>query len=395
MQAPTQENIRVAQYLGFATMGGAEVYAALLANMHAETGQDSHVIVRAAPGPISSRFSDKVSVRYLHWTRASIRRRPFAFFGSLVKGFRLLNNAISRDGIQVLHTHLPDENLWGLVMSLTRKCRVVITIHNNKFFNDADGTRLGRVVVRAAYRMMLRHCAAVVACSDEVKQSYVENLNISPMDAKKIHVVNNGVPLPDPIQEEAKAAIRHQYRIGLDEIWVVAAGRLTEAKDFSTLLKAIGLLRERGLPLRVTIGGEGELRDHLEREVRDLGIEDQVDLPGNLNDLQGIMQAADMLAMPSLWEGLPLTLLEAMACELPIVGTRIKGLEDVVKQGEQGLLVPVRDPHALANALEQMAEDPETRRAMGVSARIVVEDRFSFQRVYDQLSEIYQQATSS
>ena len=83
-------------------------------------------------------------------------------------------------------------------MSLLKQCRVVITIHNNKFFYDADGTRFGLAIVKIAYKMMVNHCAAVVTCSDEVKNSFVSDLRISPANARRIHVVNNGVPVPPP-----------------------------------------------------------------------------------------------------------------------------------------------------------------------------------------------------
>ena len=95
--------VSVGQYLGFSNMGGAEVYAALIANMHAERGHPSHVIVRTEPGPITPRFANDVNVSYLNFTRDSIRQ-PVAFLRSLFRGYSLLRNSIKNHEIQILHT---------------------------------------------------------------------------------------------------------------------------------------------------------------------------------------------------------------------------------------------------------------------------------------------------
>ena len=137
------------------------------------------------------------------------------------------------------------------------------------------------------------------------------------------------------------------------------------------------------------------MRAQLEQEIQTLGLADQVSLPGNLDNLQDVMQAADLLAMPSLWEGLPLTLLEAMACGLPIVGTSIPGLVDVVTDGQEGFLVPPEDPVAFASALDKMVRNPDERAEMGRRARRLVEERYSFKRVYAELVEIYRQVMAS
>jgi len=101
------------------------------------------------------------------------------------------------------------------------------------------------------------------------------------------------------------------------------------------------------------------------------------------------MQAADVLAMPSRWEGLPLVLLEVLARGLPVVGTRIAGLEDIVRDGEHGLLAPVEDPVALAAGLERLYREPDTRAAMGRACLELARERYDFARVYEELAEIY------
>jgi len=134
------------------------------------------------------------------------------------------------------------------------------------------------------------------------------------------------------------------------------------------------------------------LRSDLERQIAALGVGDVVDLPGNLFDLGDVMQAADLLAMPSRWEGLPMVLLEAMARRLPVVGTRINGLADIIEEGRHGYLVDVDDSLGLAAGIEKMFREPQTRRTMGDACRLLVEERFDFKRVYADLCRVYAQA---
>jgi len=382
-------NLVVGHLLANAGMGGAETYIALIANAHARQGRGSRVIILSEPGAVSGRFGPDVTVEYLGYWRESIRN-PFRFIGSIIRGFRLISKAVKDQEIQVLQTHLPDTNLWGLALALTGRCKVVITIHNNKFLRGTEKKSFRNFVKLKAYRMMFRRCAAIVAVSGEVKKSLLSTLGVADRDAGRVVVVDNGVPVPDPLPEAAKTELREKYGIGREEFWIVAAGRLTEAKNFQCLVAASAALKAQGLPIRILIGGEGHLRTDLERQIAELGVEDVVDLPGNLYDLGDVMQAADLLAMPSRWEGLPMVLLEAMARRLPVVGTRINGLVDIIEEGRHGYLVAVDDREGLAAGIERMIREPDTRLAMGRACKELVREKFDFRRVYNDLCQVYE-----
>ena len=386
--------LTVGHLLANAGMGGAENYVMLLANEHAARGGCSCVVVLSEPGPISSRFDPAVEVCYLGYERASIRN-PFKFAASVWRGYRLIAGALRRHGVQVLQTHLPDTNLWGLTMSLRGICHVVITIHNNRFLRNVSGPAFTRSLKTRAYRAMVRRCGAVVTVTAEVRNSLVETLGLTDEQAARIRVVDNGVPIPEPLPAAELVRIRKRHGVAPDEFWIVAAGRLTEAKNFPCLIRAARILKDEGTFLRVLIGGEGPLRGDLNQQVADLGLEGTVVLPGNLDDLGEVMMAADLLAMPSNWEGLPLTLLEALARGLPVVGTRIKGLIDIVEDGVQGLLVDVDDHDALAAACGRLASDPETRERMGRECLSLAREKYGFQRVYGDLARIYAEVADS
>ncbi len=378
----------VGHLLANAGMGGAEIYVSLLANEQAARGRGSRIIVLSEPGPVSERFSADVKIEYLDYRRESIRN-PRRFLKSVVRGYREISGAVGRMGVDVLQTHLPDTNLWGLALSLTGRCKVVITIHNNRFLRGTETPSFTSFVKKKAYRMMFRRCAAIVCVSREVRRSLLSTLGVQESEARSVVVVDNGVPIPEPLAAPAREALRSRFGVGKGETWIVAAGRLTEAKNFSCLVRAAARLRDASLPCKVLIAGEGELRADLAREIEALKLQDVVMLPGNIQNLGDVLRAADLLAMPSRWEGLPMVLLEALARGLPVVGTRINGLVDIIEDGRHGFLVDVDNDDQLAAKIADLMGDRERLQAMSGAAIELARSEYDFRRVYDDLHRVY------
>lgn len=202
-------------------------------------------------------------------------------------------------------------------------------------------------------------------------------------------VVPNGVPLPEPLPTAVRDRIRERFGCASATPLLLAAGRHTAQKNFACLIEAAALLAARGLDFRLVIAGEGELRpDHI-AAVEAGGLGDRVVLPGNLPDLGPVMQAADLFILPSLWEGLPLVLLEAMAAGCTVVGTDIAGIAEVLRDGETGSVVPAGEAAPLADAVAELVSDPGRRAALAAAARLHVERDFSFARVASDLGAIY------
>jgi len=375
-------------------MGGAENLAVQIANTHVRAGGQAHLIVLSGPGPLSGRVDPGVILHYLDYSRESIRN-PFRFLVSVVQGYRLLSRVIADNQVEVLQTHLPDANLWGLVLAFFNKCRVFVTIHNNVFFGDKKRFGIKRWLLESAYRLMFRKCDGVVACSEEVKRSILEGLGDESALRERVHVVTNGVQPPGSLDEKSRVEIRTQWNIQDDEFFVVAAGRFTEAKNFACLVDSVAMLAEQGHSLKLVVGGEGPLRPAVMAQVEKLALEDRIRIPGNIPDLLGLMQAADCLALSSRWEGLPLVLLEGMIRGLPIVGTRIKGISETISDGVHGFLVDPDDPDAMAGAFAKLMDDPVSARKMGRAGQELVEEKFSFTRVYRELMEIFFDSTES
>ena len=160
-----------------------------------------------------------------------------------------------------------------------------------------------------------------------------------------------------------------------------AVSRLSPEKGFAYLLRALGLLRDRGIDLEVVLAGDGPSRVELERLTDDLRLRDRVRFLGEVahSDVPAVLADLDIFTMPSTWEGFGVSALEASAMELPVVASNIHGIPDVVIDGETGILVPPTDVEALATAIERLAVNAELRRAMGAAGRAYVTREYRWQ----------------
>ena len=384
--------LRVAQLIESMAVGGAEHLAVKTANYLATAGHDSHLIVTRGPDTLSAKIRPAVKVHYLHFERASIRN-PWAFGTSLRKGLKLITAVLVREQIPVVQTHLPGSNFFGLLLAWKKACAVLATVHNNQEFQygDADNPFLA-LLRKKAYRKILGSCQGVVAVSEEVRTSLIQDLGAGPAAAEKISVVTNAVEIPLPLESVRREAIRNDLGVDPGQTLILAAGRFCEQKNFGDLVTTAVLLKESGCPFRLVIAGDGEQGTDLADRICRLGLESEVVLPGNLTDLDKVMQAADIFVMSSLWEGLPLVLLEAMAAGLPVVAYGIPGIKEVVADGATGLIVPVGDPASLADGLEQLAGDGELRRRLSAAGETLIQTEYGFAEYVEKLSRLYHRA---
>ena len=171
--------------------------------------------------------------------------------------------------------------------------------------------------------------------------------------------------------------------------FIAGVGRLNAQKNFSLFLEIAAQVAIRHPDARFLIAGTGPEEQHLRSEAARLGIADQVTFAGYVADPRTIYEKADLLLMPSNFEGLPMTLLEAMAMEVPVVASRLDGIAEVIDDGVDGALCTPGDASAFVTAINHLLSDPAARTAMGVAAREKVLSRFSARRMVDEIEEIY------
>jgi glycosyltransferase involved in cell wall biosynthesis len=206
--------------------------------------------------------------------------------------------------------------------------------------------------------------------------------------AQRITVVHNAVQGQLPRQIESDASALRQKKMGQkkielgispDEKLILCVGRLSQEKAQIDLVSAMVHLRKLrpDLAVRVMMIGDGLERERIQQAIQSGGLEAIVTLTGHLKDVTPYYEAADVLAIPSLSEGSPNALLEAMVFGVPVVATEVGGIPEIVANGETALLVPARDPAAMAAALERLIADPATAAHLAVQARKKVETEYS------------------
>jgi glycosyltransferase involved in cell wall biosynthesis len=216
-----------------------------------------------------------------------------------------------------------------------------------------------------------RHAHWRIAVSAGLRDTYTAR----GVSAERFVTVPNGVGTRE--QAPGRAAARTALGLRPEDLVVVSTGRLTSMKGQCHLVEAAALLQPDFPQLQVAILGEGELRAELEHLVSARGLTGTVHLPGHRDDARGLLDAADVFALPSRVEGMPLALIEAMEAALPVVATTVIGSTEVVDPGRTGLLVPYGNPGRLAAALAELLGDRGRRALFGEAARQRYLDEFT------------------
>ncbi|GAB3543854.1 glycosyltransferase involved in cell wall biosynthesis [Actinopolyspora lacussalsi] len=310
-------------------------------------------------------------------------RKPIVPWWDLVALFRL-TALFARAGFDVVHTHTAKAGALGRVAArLSAVPRVVHTYHGFPFHRfQARWLRL----CYAAVERLLGRLTDDVLCVGEGVANEATRLGLATSD--RIRAVGVPVSLEPPRADaESRRRARRALRIPYDRLVVGAVGRLTYQKAPEDLVDALARL-----PRTDVCGvwlGEGELRDRIERLARErLG--DRFVFAGHRSDVAELLPAFDVFVLPSRYEGLPLAVIEAMLCGLPVVATAVNAVPDLVVTGHNGVLVPPRRPDLLAGALSDLLEDPAERARMGSAGNRGIDgERFGIAAVTRELGSVY------
>lgn len=284
----------------------------------------------------------------------------------------ILNRTVREKHINLIHSHHRMAALYAHM--LFPKIPKLSTAHN--VFQDK------RCLTRLAYANQI-----VVACGPRVEENLINYFGIT--NARVRLVVNSVEPFHGPIISipDIAACPKGSLIIGF-------LGRLTEQKGCRYLIEAMGILADRGVCTHCLIAGEGEYEDELHSQVKCLGLENIVTFLGRRDDPQNFLSQVDVLAMPSLWEGLPLSLIEAFSVGVPVVGTTADGIMDALEHGVNGLAVPTRDSEAMANGLEALSADRNLLKRLSDGAYKTYEERFGYSTWQQGYELIYKEVLS-
>lgn len=290
---------------------------------------------------------------------------------------------VRQDHIDVVHGHLPYGTAVAAAAGRLTGRPVVATLHGR---NDTDhpGGRLTRSLHRAALR---RGASVVIACAPELEARAQSDLGIA---FDRLVTVPNGIETSRP-PADADAATQRRALLGAaGGPLVVAVGNVLPAKGHDVLVEAAAILEPRFPGLRVAIVGRLDHgRGPVEQRIEELGQGERVTLAGPSTEVAAIVAAADLFVLPSLREGLPLALLEALASGTPVVATAVGGIPGVIRDGVHGRLVPPGDAEALAAAIAASLESPAEAGAMAAAARRVVVESYSADAFAERTAAVY------
>jgi glycosyltransferase involved in cell wall biosynthesis len=311
---------------------------------------------------------------------------PHRAVPELLRLRRELASIVERHRVAVIQSHLL-RSLDFLVLWLRREpgVRAVLwTVHNARLDLRSDQLpasavqrallRPKRAGYRASYRLGARLGDGFVAVSDEVAAAIAREIR-PPVD--RIATIANGVDTARYPASVDRTQVRAQLGVEDGRTLLLSVGKLMRQKGHAVLVDALSALDDPDV--LVVVAGDGELRQSLEARSAAAGVADRLRFLGSRRDVPELLAAADGFVLPSLWEGLPMALLEAMASGLPVLATDVSGTRQVVISGTSGLLVPPDDPAALAAGLRELlaiARSPVRSSAMADAARSRVEEGY-------------------
>ena len=303
---------------------------------------------------------------------------------ALVGRVRCLRALIARERIDIVHTHHLGPLLHAFLAGLgSRRWRWVHTEHIRP---DVDTGYPGWLVRSAPW--MFPSAGVVTGVSDAVGAYFREEARL---DSPRVRVIYNGVDVDTFSGPYDGAAKRTDLGISPQD-WVIGlVGSLRPQKNHQLLLRALARILPSVPEARLVLAGDGELRGSLEALAGELRIQDRVRFLGPRSDVPELLATFDVYCLPSHYEGMPLTVFEAMAAGVPVVATRVVGIQEVVRDRETGLLVPPNDPDALAQALMQARWNPDLCQELSVAGRHYVNTHARLKDMVDQYAALYEQ----
>ncbi len=265
-----------------------------------------------------------------------------------------LLRALRRQRVDIVHGHLFGSNVWAAILG--RLARVPAVVAHEHMWAYGGENRLRPVLDR---ELIARFADAFVAVSEEGRRRMVE---VERIDPAEIVLIRNGIAGFEPGDG---SRVRAELGISAAAPVIGSVGHLRPEKAFEILVEAAAVLRQDHPELALLIAGEGPERLAIETAAAGLGLDNCVHLLGARDDIPDILAALDVAVCCSDFEGGPLSVMEYMEAGLPVVATRVGGLPELVEEGESGLIVPPRDPAALASAVGRLLEDPDLGERLG------------------------------
>jgi len=305
-----------------------------------------------------------------------------------------LTRLINKNNIDIVHGQGTRAEFYARVATrLTGKAKYVATIAMP--VEGFDVSPFKKRIYRFFDRLSEKYVDRFIVVSDVLKNKLVQDRGIP---SEKVVRIYNGIEVNEYSPQNLnkyRDKIRKEFNLNNSDVLIGAIGRLVWQKGFEYLIQAIPQLQRRFPDVKVLIVGEGPLRKQLEALSRELGVQDQIILTGFRNDIKEILCTIDILLIPSLLEGFPMIILEAMAMARPIIATEIDGITEQILDNKTGFLIPPQDSNSISKTLINLILDDELCNKIGLNAREITQNEFSLSKMLTQTNEVYQSLSLS
>lgn len=364
--------------------GGAQAYVYTLATEFAKAGNEVVVALGGTgeKGAPTGRLADELRQAGVRTISVPSFTRDVGFSREL-KTLREVYRVIKSEQPDILHLNSSKAGgIGALAGRLAGIKNIVFTSHGLAYDEDRNPIARGLIWLSTWATFLLCHKVIVIS-SDTYRRA-----RSLPFCASKIHLVYNGIaPVASHPRQEARAHLVPKEHAS-DSVWIGTIAELTRNKDLMSLIRAAAFLKKRNLSFTLCIIGVGEEKERLERMVVENDLTSHVYLLGFVANAREYLTAFDIFTLVSIKEGLPYVLLEAAEAPSAVVTTRIPGTTDII-DGSTGMLVPPKDPQAIANALETLITNPEKRTQLSLALQRKVRERFSIEKMLSSIAHLY------
>ncbi len=284
----------------------------------------------------------------------------------------------------LVQTHLSYANILGGLAGRIAGIPVIATLHSSGNDQNPAGLNDFSSPRNRAETFVLKHFATrVMAVGESVAQAHQARI-----PGKPIAVIVNAVPQPEPLPAADRQARRQQISVAAGQTLLISVGRFAPVKELPELIAAFKIVKERHADTRLLLIGDGSERVRVEALIASLNLDQDVVLLGRRNDVAAWLQSSDLYVSASSLEGLPISILEAMAVGLPVAATQVGDVPRIVLPG-MGSLVPAHQPERLAEAICALLDDPQQRHSMGNAAQAYVARNYDLSTWFSRIMDLY------
>lgn len=366
----------------FPHFGGTEKYVKDLSVELASRGHEVTVISNNVPkeaGAPAEEKSDGITIKRLGAMNFVYLPVSFEF------------NLKMLDGFDLVHTHCPS---FGFTRAVRDRLKVphVVTYHCDTTMSEKFlGVKMPRFAIRAVESLTNLYARMILPKVDAIITTTESYASTSPvMKNFSHHAIPIGIHYELFDASRAKQGISEQTR---DRKKVLFLGRLAANKGIDYLVHAIPLVLKEVPDAKFVICGEGEEKPHVEAYIDEIGVRDHIEFRGkvNLDEMVELYSNSAMFVFPSInrLEAFGIVQLESMACYTPVIASNIPGVNNVMDEGKNGLLVEPRNSGALAQAIIKILKDPELAKSMGIHGRRLVEEKYNWKSIGDRIEAVY------